>query len=613
MGHKLRPGADQILAIVATLLALSAVIAVVATRVGRHYLPLGDEANVDLRVRDVFNGDTPLVGAYSRGFDHPGPLLYWLLAPLSALAGGAAWATLVGGAVLHGIAIAASGWLAFRRGGVLLMALVLAALALAYSAFPAGLQLLQTWNPTVAFPFFMLFLLQVWAFSLGSRWQALGAAVTASLLVQLHIGYLPLVGAAGLWAVAVVVIDARTQREPTANGAPSWRAVLALTALALAALWIAPVVQQLTHDPGNLGETLTDLRDSGDAAAGVRKGAGIFAAEFELPPPWLGGGDALGFATNIVEPASLVWLLVPTALLALGFIAAHRTSRVADRRLLELATVTALVAIIAISRVTVDLVPFVFYWRVIAALFIVVAASWAVAHWVALDRVPIATYACVGVLMVVIALFFGDRARDVVRHRDVLGAPESSAQDLFAQFERGGLPREPILVRGLGTTTNGLAQGLVDELDRKGVPVRVDPQYGYQYGDQRAANRSNVAEIWYVSPDARYRSLLAGHDGARLVAYVSGLSRTEDQELIARQRSLAAELTAAGRPDLVDYLDSPFVRVVVGREGVPGIPFADVQRIADLNDKLARSGGCRCTVIAYPASSAPELPYTMGF
>ena len=93
----------------AFVVALAGVVAAVITRAGRAYLPLGDEANIDLRVRDVFTGDTPLVGAYSRGFSHPGPLLFWLLAPLSAVTGGAAWANLVGGALLQGIGIAGSG------------------------------------------------------------------------------------------------------------------------------------------------------------------------------------------------------------------------------------------------------------------------------------------------------------------------------------------------------------------------------------------------------------------------------------------------------------------------------------------------------------------------
>ena len=96
---------DAIIAIVLVVLACSATIAVLVTRIGRDYFPLGDEASVDLRVRDVFTSNTPLVGAYSRDFNHPGPLFFWLLGPLSWVAGRAPWATLVGGAVLQGSAI----------------------------------------------------------------------------------------------------------------------------------------------------------------------------------------------------------------------------------------------------------------------------------------------------------------------------------------------------------------------------------------------------------------------------------------------------------------------------------------------------------------------------
>src|SRR3954451_2558905 len=112
--------ADRVVAIVATVLALVPVACVLLFHAGRHYLPLGDEAIIDMRVRDVFTSHTPLVGAYSRGFNHPGPLLYWLLAPLSAITGHAPWSIMVSGALLQGIAIAGSAWLAFRRGGMFL-------------------------------------------------------------------------------------------------------------------------------------------------------------------------------------------------------------------------------------------------------------------------------------------------------------------------------------------------------------------------------------------------------------------------------------------------------------------------------------------------------------
>jgi hypothetical protein len=603
---------DQVLVVAGIVFALAAVIAVVATRVGRPYLPLGDEANIDLRVRDVFSTDIPLVGTYTHHFNHPGPLFYWLLAPLSGVAGGAAWATLVGGALLQGVAIAACGWLAYRLGGVLLSALVLAALALAYSAFPFGLQFLQTWNPNVAFPFFMLFLLQMWHISLGSRWQVVGVAVTGTFLVQTHMSYGPLVAAAALWAAVVVLIDRR--RDPEARtGVPPWRTVLLVGAGVLVALWIVPVMQQLTREPGNFSQIYDFLRDSSGEAGGLSKGAGIFAAEFTLPPPWLGGTDDLVPFGNIVQPASLLWLLVPAALLALGFVAAHRTGRVSDRRMLELATVTAIASILAISRVSVDLSTFVFYWRIIAAVFLVVAVAWACLHWIALESVAPAKYAVVGVLLIVTALFFGARARDVIDHRKVLGTPETVAAELFAQLEPHQSSDEPVLVRGLGASTVGFAQGLIDELDRDGTPVRVDTWYGYQYGDGRRATKQQVDEVWYVAFDGRFRSLLGDDAGARVIGYVTPLSRSDDRELISLQRSLARQLERADRPDLVDALDNPGVRDIIEREDVRGVSLADAQRLGDLNLESAAAGGCRCSVIAYPAATAPDFPGNLGY
>ena len=52
------------------------VVAVIVTRWGHPYLPLSDEATVAMRVRNVFTSDTPLVGPYSRGFNHPGPAFF---------------------------------------------------------------------------------------------------------------------------------------------------------------------------------------------------------------------------------------------------------------------------------------------------------------------------------------------------------------------------------------------------------------------------------------------------------------------------------------------------------------------------------------------------------
>ena len=73
-----------------TIIAVLPVLVVLVTRTGRSYTPVSDIAPIDLRVRDVWSSHVPLVGAYSRGWNHPGPLMLWLLAIPSGLAAQAA-------------------------------------------------------------------------------------------------------------------------------------------------------------------------------------------------------------------------------------------------------------------------------------------------------------------------------------------------------------------------------------------------------------------------------------------------------------------------------------------------------------------------------------------
>jgi hypothetical protein len=591
-------------------LALAPVVAVLITRVGRAYFPMEDTASVDLLVRDVFGAHTPLVGAYSRGFNHPGPIMFWILAPLSKLAGGAPWATLVGGALFQGAAIAAAGWLALRHGGVALMLTILAGLGLAYSSFPTDAQFLEAWNPYLAFPLFAVFLLQAWDVGEGNRWQVLGLAVTGTLLVQFHIGYLPLVVGATLWAL-VTVAFARKGILDTEGARPAWRTVGIATGVALVLLWAAPVVQQLTRTPGNLGE-IWDFFTDRAPLAGLGAGARVFAVEFRVLPPWLFGSEQFGFGTGTVGQASPVWLLVPAVVLAAGYVAARRSGRRSDRRLVELATVNAGASLLALSRVSVDLLPYLFYWRVISAMFVFAASGWAVANALHLREHPVAYTISGGVLVVVIALSFGARALDVVDRTENTTPLEGYAREAMAQVRARGLPRRPVLVRALGSTVGGFDQGIIDALDRDGAPVRVDKRYGFHFGYHRAATPDEVSEIWYVAREGYYAGMVGALPGARRVAYVTPLPKAEDDELIGLQKFLGAKFLAAGRPELVDALDGIFLGAFLREDPVPGVDTRVVDRLDRLNRRVRRSHGCRCSITAFPAGDAPKLPYSLG-
>ena len=78
----------QVRWMVFSLLALPFVIAAVVLST-KHWNPVLDLAMTELRVRDVFGGDTPLIGLPGRigrfpdQGSHPGPLSFYLLAPVA--------------------------------------------------------------------------------------------------------------------------------------------------------------------------------------------------------------------------------------------------------------------------------------------------------------------------------------------------------------------------------------------------------------------------------------------------------------------------------------------------------------------------------------------------
>ncbi len=102
-------------AVVATV--ASPVVVAAMSYVGDSWFPVGDWASLVFRTSQVGTTDTPLIGAYTvKGWAHPGPLLYWLAAPLYRTTGGdprsLAW-TASAVNVIVVVTIAAVAW---RRG-----------------------------------------------------------------------------------------------------------------------------------------------------------------------------------------------------------------------------------------------------------------------------------------------------------------------------------------------------------------------------------------------------------------------------------------------------------------------------------------------------------------
>ncbi|CAN5628982.1 hypothetical protein BH10ACT1_BH10ACT1_19800 [soil metagenome] len=300
-----------------------------------HWFLTGDWASIDLRVREVGTRDTPLVGPYStHGWAHPGPLLYWLAAPLHRLSGGIAQSLSWTAAIVNLVALAVIARVGARRVGTgfAVAALVFASIA-AHGIGPG--RIVDIWNPLL--PLFPLLAVCVlaWSGATGDRRHAAGALVLAAAVGQAHVGMIPVVGLVGVWAVGWwLVVQRPAERaeagtETDSSGAAPrrerWRWPLASALAAAVVLWLPPVLDQVWGQ-ANLTTLYEYFTGGTGQSVGLRRGVGLVSRYVRPDGPWLGGAEPNVFG-SVIGSGALPVLALALALAVLAVLAWRRGDR----------------------------------------------------------------------------------------------------------------------------------------------------------------------------------------------------------------------------------------------------------------------------------------------
>jgi hypothetical protein len=262
---------------------------------GQHiYLP-DDLALIDLHTRRALQWKQQLGVFDHNGWNHPGPAYFYLLSLSYRVIGSGAKAMYVGATLINALAAAACVGVVRHRttpARALWAALWLAVLGIvlamvgpssvAYSEGSLG-GLVSPWNPMVViFPLVLFILLSASAFD-RSTVSLVAALVVGSFVVQANISAIPLVAAVLVvtvvgW-VASTLVDRRRSRASgiyedrgDATGArvdatadnesdravvdgrtrlPRQRLWTVVGLVVFVVMWIPPVIQQLTNNPGN--------------------------------------------------------------------------------------------------------------------------------------------------------------------------------------------------------------------------------------------------------------------------------------------------------------------------------------------------------------------------
>ncbi len=549
-------------AVLATLAATP--ILATAVRAAATWRPVGDTAAITLRSFDVFTSRSPLVGMPTTLSDtvgqvlhHPGPLEFWMIAVVQSIIDHrtAPMIAVVGVNLLAVVAIVATaGWIAGRggqAGAALLVALATWSLR--------GDYVIDPYNPYAAWLPLAAFAVALAAAVGGRLWALPVAMVAGSYAAQSHVSLVAPVGLTAAVLLALVVIDRfvidgslKAVGVSTRRGFREHRRPL-LGALAAAVVCWAPVLVDMVAGRQNL-LTLVGATGADGPVLGLSRSWQVVARAV-TSPPWL-VADRDPFAT--VAPVSGPRQGLAAVLLLAGIALAVRSWRHhrAGAAVLVVALSGLAGGMIAASRIpggifaAYALHNYLWLWPFTAALWaaLVGLGSHHAARWVAgrssdvdARSTPAALKAVFhGAPAVLAALVIAVAAMGLAQQpvrASVLAGRHGPSVGALGGAIAPTLDRDRPVVIDIEAELDqsAVAMGLVLELERRGLDVRVDPALGGSFGSHRVLG---------PDVDADRLSLRVGRtgpprlpDGAEIVA-----THEPDPDRLARLAATNAEL-----------------------------------------------------------------------
>ena len=517
--------------------------------VGGDYQPVSDHALTEMQVRSV-GRDEVLVGLYSRGdWNHPGPALFYLLAPLYRLTGGLSVSLNIGALVINGAAVAGMGLVARRLGGTPLMLLTLLGCALLMRMLGADF-VQDPWNCFITTLPFGLLIYLAWAQWRGEAWAFPAAVAVATFLAQVHVGFLALATPFVAWGALGLVVTTAREDDPAARSAAVRRGVRAgLVGLGVAAVgWLPPAIEALRHSPSNAGSIVRWFRHPEEDAQSVGEGWQVMSGPFGGSIEWLSVKRDFTFLgeSPYLAGSPLPWLLV--VLVAAGVVLWRRDPGGA-RALLATIVLSLAVGVVAVARTVGPAFDYRLRWTYIPAMIATVAIGWA--GWIVVaERWP-RTGARLLVPGAVAALTVLGGVNVVTAA--TAGTPQDGDADSMSALTSQVLDELPdpdgtILITDAFHSGAWHARGLYLQLERRGIDVAVEASRADEYGRHRVmGDRADIGTVLVVTMDDTVDEV-ASRPGMRLIAEWAALPEDEMQDLLEQRAEIDAAVDA-GRLD----------------------------------------------------------------
>jgi hypothetical protein len=556
-----RPG--WVVPVAAVVVGLPLIVAAIALH-GERWYPVLDLAMTEFRVRDVGTSHTPLIGLpgrigqYPEQGSHPGPLSFYLLAPVYRIFGSSSWALEAATVAIHLAAIATALWIGYRRAGWKGVAAVGALLAFVLRGY-GQVPLTQPWNPYLPLIAWIVVLLAAWAVLCGDHLMLIALVVAATFCAQTHVPYLLL--GAGMFALGLGVVLVRVVRAPKSDRRAPLVSVAGATGLGVV-LWVPPIIDQFTNEPGNFRQLVDHFGSPPEPAVGLGDGISLALHHLDV---WAGLGRQVVTDTGPFLTDTSAWRGGIT--LAVWVVAAAVAWRIGSRALRALHVVVGValvLGIISMARIFGRPWYYLTLWAWGIAGILVGAVVWTgLACWKAYDRrrvakpVALAALAVAVIMSVTSTVTFADAQHPEERLSRAVGALAGPTYQAVVDGVGAATGKDGVyLVRWSDAADIGSPGfGLLDELERRGLDVAADEFFHVPMTDHRVRPRSEADAQIHLATGS-YVDVWRGVPDAVEVATYDPRSPEQRREYRGARRRFIARLRAEGLDELVPLVDT---------------------------------------------------------
>jgi hypothetical protein len=471
------------------------------------FAPVGDIALIETYTIHATRGEL-LLGPYSRyGWNHPGPLYFYLQAPFYVLSGYRSAGLSAGALAINLFALGVLVWVCFQAAGPVFLPIGIAAAAALFATRALDMMASQ-WNPHVLVLPTMAIVGMAAAIAAG--WIRLLPVLVAlaSFVVQTHLGVGPAVIAVSGAAAAMLAVRAIVIRSEGSTRV--WPILTAALGVFLM-LWMLPLAQQFSRPEGNLTQ-LWMFFGAGEARPGqpwrvsFRTWADMISA---LPRSDVHVGWGNRYRPD-AGPWNQAWAIAETTAVAAIALWAGLRKEWFRAALAAMTLIASLVGLWSITRIDGETYDHLVFWLAgIGALQLGLIADAVVRLVPGANRpipVRLAAAACVLLFGVAVAGGFQD-LRVIVSRSFRPGLQQLTARRLADWIA----PTLEANVRGplvtIDQPTWGTAAGVLLQLRKRQIPYSVEEGWSFMFGPAARAtgDRGVTDKLIFAGPELSLR------------------------------------------------------------------------------------------------------------